>query len=240
MKKLKNAVGKVAKSISKVKKGIRQGAKKLVKSIKHRVQHVPPSQDVMKYKKFAQLGYVSVGDDGKISETLSGTGFGLDPSLSNDEIKVFTNPKTKEVNVSYRGTALDKPSRWKDIKSDWAIATGKEKQDRRFRQARDHFGQVLAKYEGDGYTFNTTGHSLGGQLSKHVNDNYRGKVKDNVAFSRGTGLLEPFRKKQGNTVDVSNKNDLISLGARLQGGKHAIERKRKSVLGSHNLDNLYV
>jgi hypothetical protein len=65
-------------------------------------------------------------------------------------------------------------------------------------------------------------------------------VKDNVAFSRGTGLLEPFRRKQKNTVDVSNRNDLISLGARLQGGKHAIERKRKSVIESHNLDNLYV
>jgi hypothetical protein len=182
---------------------------------------------------------VSVKDNGKITETLSGTGFALDPSLSSDEIKVFHNPRTKEVSVSYRGTALDKPSRWKDIQSDWAILTGKEKNDRRFRQARHHFGQVLAKYEGDVNVITTTGHSLGGQLSKHVNDSFKGKVHQNIAFSRGSGLLEPFRRKQSNTIDVSNKNDVISLGARLQGGKHLIERTNKSVAKSHNLDSLY-
>jgi hypothetical protein len=98
---------------------------------------------------------------------------------------------------------------------------------------------VLAKYEGDGNVITTTGHSLGGQLSKHVNDSYKGKVHQNIAFSRGSGLLEPFRRKQQNTIDVSNRNDLISLGARLQGGKQLIERSNKSVAKSHNLDNLY-
>ena len=65
----------------------------------------------------------------------------------------------------------------------------------------------------------TTGHSLGGQISKYVNDKNRGKVHSNIAFSQGTGLLEMFKPKQHNTVDISNNNNIISLDARLQGGK---------------------
>ena len=63
----------------------------------------------------------------------------------------------------------------------------------------------------------TKGHSLGGQLSKY-NDENQGAVDTNVAFSRGSGLLEPFRKKQRNTVYVSNKRDVISLGAHYKEG----------------------
>ena len=70
------------------------------------------------------------------------------------------------------------------------------------------------------------------------NDENKGVVDTNVAFSRGSGLLEPFRKKQRNTVDVSNKRDVISLGARLQGGKQVIEGSNKSMLGSHSLKTL--
>ena len=73
---------------------------------------------------------------------------------------------------------------------------------RRFKQANHHLkgvGQVW-----DGYTIDTTGHSLGGQLAKHVYDSHKGCVHRNVTFSQGYGLLEPFRHKQDNTVDVSS------------------------------------
>ena len=97
---------------------------------------------------------------------------------------------------------------------------------------------MTGKY-GDAYKINTTGHSLGGQLSKYVNDSHKGHVAKNIAFSRGTGLFEPFRKKQGNTVDVSNKHDLISMGARLQGGNQVVEAQAKNLLESHNLGALW-
>ena len=60
-----------------------------------------------------------------------------------------------------------------------------------------------------------------------------------MVFSRGSGLLEPFRRKQDNTVNVSNKNDLISMGAQLQGGKHIVEAEKKGLLESHNLGALW-
>ena len=114
----------------------------------------------------------------------------------------------------------DKKTRLKDLVSDAAIAFGMEKHDKRFKQADDHFKKVSEKYKD--YSIDTTGHSLGGQLSKYVNDKNKGKVEKNITFSRGTGLLEPFRKKERNTLDVSNVYDHISIGARFQGGKHVI------------------
>ena len=83
-----------------------------------------------------------------------------------------------------------------------------------------------------------TGHSLGGQITKHVNNLHKGRVKKNVVFSRGTGLLEPFRNKQ-NIVDMSNQHDLKSLGARLQGGNQVVETKHEGLLELHNLGVLF-
>ena len=72
-----------------------------------------------------------------------------------------------------------------------------------------------------------------------MNDENQGKVDKNVAFSRGSGLLEPFRKKQRNMVDLSNIRDVISLGACLQGGKQVIKGSNKRVLSSHSLKKLF-
>ena len=193
--------------------------------------------NVAKNKAFAELGYVPLSDTSTYEQKLKNTGYQLDPSMSTEESKVFHNPTTKEVTVAYRGTALNKPSRWKDLRSDWAILTGREKHDRRFRQANHHFKEVSSKYAD--YKIDMTGHSLGGQIAKHVNDSHKGRVRNNVVFSRGSGLLEPFRKKQHNTVDVSNKNDLISMGARLQGGHYVVESEKKGLLASHNLGALW-
>ena len=189
-------------------------------------------------QKFAQLGYEPLNNTNRYNEVLHGTGYELDPSLSNEETKVFHNPTTRQVSMAYRGMPLNKPSRWKDLKSDLAILMGQEKYDTWFKQVNHHFKGVLDKY-GDGYNIDTTGHSLGGQLAKHVNDSHKGRVARNVVFSRGTGLLEPFRKKQGNTVDVSNKHDVISMGARLQGGHPVVKTSNKGLLEAHNLGALY-
>jgi hypothetical protein len=185
-----------------------------------------------KYKVFAQAAY-------KTNIPPAVGGYNVDPTLSSSETKVFVNPKTKHVTTAYRGTALaDTKKRWKDVVSDLAIATGLERFNPRFQQADKHFQQVQQKY-GKDYTYATTGHSLGGQISKYVNDRNKGKIKENVAFSRGSGLLEPFRKKQKNTVDISNVNDAVSLGARLSQGRQVREYTKKGLLHSHKLQALF-
>ena len=120
--------------------------------------------EVLKQKKFAELGYET--DKSKIHNELDGSGYNLDEGLSSNETKVFTNPATKEVTVAYRGTDLSKPSRWKDLSSNVVRATGLEKYDPCFQQAKAHFKGVEDKYKKDRYKVTTMGHSLGGQLSK--------------------------------------------------------------------------
>ena len=236
---VKSKVGGFFKTAKKtVEKKLKQTVHKLTpKNLKSQYsKSLDPN--VKLYQDFSQYAYNSNTDDVQKKLTDGNTGYQLDPTLSSNEHKVFVHPGEKRAVVAYRGTALgDKKTRFKDLASDAAIAFGFENKDKRFKQADNHFKQVSEKY-GD-YTIDTTGHSLGGQLSKYVNDNNQGKVSKNVAFSRGSGLLEPFRKKQRNTLDVSNAYDPISLGARLQGGKQVIETKSKGALGAHSLKGLY-
>ena len=63
--------------------------------------------EVLKQKKFAELGYET--DKSKIHNELDGSGYNLDEGLCTNKTKVFTNPTTKEVVVAYRGTDLSKP-----------------------------------------------------------------------------------------------------------------------------------
>jgi hypothetical protein len=96
--------------------------------------------------------------------------------------------------VAYRGTQLNRrKSAKKDLLSDAAILFGAEKHDKRFKESNQHFQQVKDKYKD--FQLDTTGHLLGGQLAKYVTDNNLDKVSNNVNFSRGSGLFEPFRKK---------------------------------------------
>jgi hypothetical protein len=117
-------------------------------------------------------------------EKMRQQGFELDNDLSDRETSVFYNPTTKKVIVGYRGTALDdSKTRWKDLKSDFNILIGKTRNDQRFREANDKFNAVKHKY-GDEYTYNVTGHSLGGALAKHVNDRHTNDIEHSVDFQQ--------------------------------------------------------
>jgi hypothetical protein len=201
----------------------------------------PVDSNTREKQALSKLAYVSLKSEKEESTMRKETarlGYQFDPSLSSDETKVFVNPDTQKVVVAYRGTQLkDSKSRWKDLKSDAALAFGLEKYDKRFQESNKHFKKVKEKYPD--YKLDLTGHSLGGQISKYVTDNNLEDVNSNITFSRGTGLLEPFRRKSEKTTDVSNINDIISMGARLQGGNQSIEYANKGPLESHNLQGLY-
>ena len=113
------------------------------------------------------------------------------------------NPATKEVTVVYRSTNLSKPSWSKDLQSNVEIVTLLESYNPCFKQSHFKGVEFEDKYKKDRYKVTTTGHSLGGQLSKYVNDENQGAVNTNMAFSHGIKLMEPFHKKQCNMVDVN-------------------------------------
>ena len=119
----------------------------------------PPRADANVYKKLSKLAYKKHA--GEIEKELGGTGFELDTSLSDREHKVFYNPSTKKVVVAYRGTdPRDTSSILKDVRSDYHILIGNEGKDSRFKRATKQFKSAMNKYEHQGYSFDTTGHSL--------------------------------------------------------------------------------
>lgn len=197
-----------------------------------------PRATVSMYKTFATMAYhhPEIAEKGIV-----GTGFFMDRDLSTNETKVFVNPNTRKIVLAFRGTALnDKKTRFKDIISDFNIFKGSEKKDRRFKEALRDFDRVHQKYQPKGFTVDTTGHSLGGQLATHVNRERSGLVSENLSFSRGTGLREPFRKRPENTWDYSHKGDIISLGARLSEGGGGNVVDRSIALNPHSLKELHI
>ena len=85
----------------------------------------------------------------------------------------------------------------------------------RFKNAQSHLNKVKNKY-GDNNII-VTGHSLGGSISEQIarsNPNV-----NSIAFNRGSGPLQSFRKRPKNLIDISNRNDPISYFSRSSKGK---------------------
>ena len=194
-----------------------------------------PNADPEIYRYFAELAYQK--DLKAIDQQARERGWYLNDKLSTEETKVFTNPTTRTAVMSFRGTV---PTRWKDLKSDLAIATGTESADLRFREALHHFDSVKAAL-GRQYAIDTTGHSLGGQLASHVNKQRPGEVRENLSFSRGSGVIEPLRTAPSNSWDYSHALDPISLGARWSRGHsdhNRVDHRATSLLKSHDVKGL--
>ena len=194
-----------------------------------------PNADPEIYRYFAELAYQKDLKD--IDTQAMKRGWFLNKALSTDETKVFTNPDTRTAVMSFRGTV---PTRWKDLRSDLAIATGSESSDMRFREALVHFDSVKASL-GHQYAIDTVGHSLGGQLASHVNIHRPGEVRENLSFSRGSGVFEPLRTAPSNSWDYSHSLDPISLGARWSRGvssHNKVDYRPASLLKSHDVKGL--
>ena len=165
-------------------------------------------QNTDDYKLLAKTAYK------KHQNNIEHTNYKYDPSLSSQTEKVFYNPNTKETVISHTGTNFGYKKWYNDLKSDHAILWGLEKQDKRFKNAQSHLDKVKNKY---GNNITITGHSLGGSISEQLARSNHDI--NSIAFNRGSGLLQSFRKRPKNLIDVSNRNDPISYFARSSKGK---------------------
>ena len=82
-----------------------------------------------------------------------------------------------------------------------------------FKNAQSHLHKVKNKY-GDDIT--GTGRSLCSSISELARSNPN---VNSIAFNRGSGPLQSFRKRPKNLIDISNRNDPISYFSRSSKGK---------------------
>jgi len=165
------------------------------------------------YKLLSKVAYKK--HQNNIEDAIKNTNYKYDPQLSSQTEKVFYNPISKETVISHTGTNFGSKKWYNDLRSDNAILWGLEKQDKRFKNAQSHLNKVKNKY-GDNNII-VTGNSLGGSISEQLarsNPNV-----NSIAFNRGSGPLQQFRKRPKNLIDISSRNDSISYFSRSSKGK---------------------
>ena len=138
-------LSKVSPKVAKVKHATKLFLHNICSRVKNQFSkggHATIWQLVFNHKKFLQLRFESLDKLGVFEQKLRGTGTGW--TLRRP--KCFTTHTCMiEVTVTYCGTTLNKPSRWKDLRSDFAILTGWEKHNRPFKQGNHHLGNCWTR-----------------------------------------------------------------------------------------------
>lgn len=159
--------------------------------------------------------------------------FELDKKLSTSEHKVFLDKynRNKPV-VVFTGTR-----KLGDVITDGFLAVGAEDLTPRFRNSKDLLRQVKNKYKSNVII---TGHSLGGDIARHVAD----KNDKIISYNPGEGLkdliIKPVRNNETlirtNTDVVSALSTINPLNLLSKGKRITINNK--NILNSHFLNSL--
>jgi hypothetical protein len=159
--------------------------------------------------------------------------FQLDKKLSNSEHKVFTDiQNNNKPVVVFTGTR-----KFGDYFTDVALALGAENFTPRFRNSQKLLDEVKNKYHSNAII---VGHSLGGDISRHV-----GSKEDKIiSYNAGTGLGDLlFRPVRNNETLLRTNSDLVSglsvinpLNALSSGKRLTIQNP--NIFTSHNLSSL--
>ena len=136
-----------------------------------------------------------------LNEMRETRGFQIDKELSNEEVSVFVNRITNEVVVSYRGT-----SSIKDVGTDLMVLTSTERLSFRVRSSLELMERVLREYQG--FTIKSTGHSLGGFLSRIVSNSF-GLESHN--FNSAESIHGSFIEQNAMTMNYRTHYDAVSI-----------------------------
>jgi len=134
-------------------------------------------------------------------EIMKKYGYEINSSLSDPETKVYYQPKTKDLLVSFRGTK----NLLNDIPTDAALAFGQIRNTDRFKRSNDTYKKAKDYY--DESTTHLIGHSLGGGLASSI-----GRPEDKIiTYNKGHGLFDPATKNKTNETHYRTPTDLVSF-----------------------------
>ena len=201
------------------------------------------------YAKMSSVAYGNTpeGRAEKMSKYNLNNYWQLDNDLSNHDISVLVNPKTKEVVSAVTGTRFtNKKHKFRDLRSDLGIVFGVDKLGSRTSEVKDVVQQARKKY--NDYDHTLTGHSLGGKVASNLSKSLDMPA---VVFNKGSSplgfvtdkIMSWFNndKKKGEVIhyttnDLSKGNvDVLSLSSALLDAddKKIVDQK----YGAHDLKN---
>ena len=158
----------------------------------------------------------------KAKKTLAKSGFELDKKLSGQRAKVFTNKKTGQGNVVFRGT-----DNIHDVGTDLTLPTGLMPVTKRMKHTKKVARKAEAKY-GD---VNGFGHSLGAILTER--SGVGGKI---VTYNKAS--IGAKNRKKGRQIDVRTSGDLVSILTPSHSNNITIDSKKDNILKAHKLGHL--
>jgi len=156
--------------------------------------------------------------------------------FSNHNQKVFYNPKTKKLLLAGAGT-----HNWSDIATDFALAFGKLKNTKRYKEAKEILEKARKAFP-HAKDVDIVGHSLFGAIASGI-----GKKSDKITtYNKGATIGQ---KTRPNERSIRTSGDIVSI---LANKSKTLPRQTKNLRGhpsaqnpsvptffkSHNLENL--
>jgi hypothetical protein len=159
-------------------------------------------------------------------ETLENKGYTYDKDLSTMEHKVFVNSEGTP-QIAYRGTV-----RLSDWMRNSLTATGLEKYDTKFNEAKQLRDSVEAKYNKPPEIY---GHSRGANLAEYAGKGTQSKV---TTYNKPVSIFGLGKTLNENQKDIYTKNDIPSTLSRFQYGNKQYIASPLNPLKAHSTKNL--
>jgi predicted esterase YcpF (UPF0227 family) len=129
----------------------------------------------------------------------------IQSDLSNRDVAVLSNPKTKEVVVGVSGTRInDAKNKYRDLRSDLGIIAGVS----RFGSRNSEVKKVVldAKKKYAGYDIVITGHSLGGKISQNIS---KSTGIPAITYNAGSSPVDAIGNKLSKIFNADNKDSSV-------------------------------
>ena len=183
--------------------------------------------EVKKQARFADLSYSR--------EAPLNTEFGvLDKRFTDDDLKTYINPTSKQVHVSIRGTDLASPERSigrGDILTNIFGAVGK-KDEGRYATTNQQIQNIKKAYPDHAIT--TYGFSLGGNIGQEISR--RNPDVKSIAFNPVSSIVDAVSTAPKNTLVHTIQGDPLSTFSR---GQEKVEYENPRSLYKHGISSFY-
>lgn len=189
------------------------------------------------YGLFSESSYQDDPED-FLRNNLDSFDYRRDEELSSDEIDFWVNEERKHTITSVRGTKVAS-----DLTPDLHILLGRGKESTRYKRNKKSFQAIRKKY-GEHFSYDVTGHSLGGYIAQGLGTDLRDDVDHVYSFNPGSSPLEAagnvLKEKTDNshihTVWVSG--DPISAFGRDYSHNVTVYEPQNGVSNPHSICNI--